>query len=87
MQAKKLVRMSSKGQIVVPKRLREKMGLQEGDYIVIQERKDGSFTIRKQAEDWLDSITKGLREEAKAIGFTRKDLADAIREVRRKRRA
>ena len=87
MQTKKLVRMSSKGQIVVPKPVREKMGLQEGDYVVIQERKDGSFTIRKQPEDLLDSIAKGLREEAKAIGFTRKDLADAIRDVRRKRRA
>ncbi len=87
MPTKKLVRMSSKGQIVLPKNFRDKMGLQEGDYLVIQEVADGVFVIGKQAEDWLDSITKDLREEVKARGFTREHLDNAIREGRRKRSA
>lgn len=87
MQTKKLVRMSSKGQIVLPKRMRERMQAEAGDYIEVEEQPDGSVSIRKQPETWLESITKGLRAEVEARGFTPKDLEEAIREVRRKRAA
>jgi len=87
MQTKKLVRMSSKGQIVIPKGLREKIHVEAGDYVVVEESPDGGLNLRKQPETWLESITKGLRDEVEARGFTRKDLEEAIREVRRKRSA
>jgi AbrB family looped-hinge helix DNA binding protein len=87
MQTKKLVRMSSKGQIVLPKRTRERMRAQAGDYIIVEEQPDGSVNLRKQPETWLESIARELRDEVEASGFTREDLEEAIREVRRKRRA
>lgn len=87
METKKLVRLSSKGQIVLPKRMRERMHAEAGDYIMVEEQPDGSVCIRKQPETWLESITKGLRDEVEARGFTPEDLEEAIREVRRKRRA
>lgn len=87
MQTKKLVRLSSKGQIVLPKRVRERMQAQAGDYIVVEEQPDGSVNIRKQPETWFESITKGLRAEVEARGFTPEDLEEAIQEVRKKRAA
>jgi AbrB family looped-hinge helix DNA binding protein len=87
MQTKKLVRMSSKGQIVLPKRMRESLHLQAGDYVLVEELPDGRVNLQRQPETWLESITKGLRDEVEASGFTREDLEEAIREVRRKRRA
>ena len=83
----RMVRVSSKGQIVLPKRFRDKMHVEAGDYIVIEESPDGGVNLRKQPETWLESITKELRDEVEASGFTRKDLEEAIREVRRKRSA
>ncbi|OFX13707.1 MAG: hypothetical protein A2Z18_08635 [Armatimonadetes bacterium RBG_16_58_9] len=85
MQTKKLVRMSSKGQIVVPKRLREKMQLEAGDYLVFEELPNGSLLLGKEGETPLDEIVSGLRRAAKQMNFTRKDLEEAIREVRKQR--
>lgn len=39
-------RLSSKGQITIPKKLREKIGLQKGDRVVLI-RKDGDIIMRK----------------------------------------
>lgn len=86
MQTRKLVRMSSKGQIVLPKRIRDRMHAGAGDYILVEEQPDGSVNLRRQPETWLESITKELRDEVEASGFTREDLEQAISDVRRKRR-
>jgi AbrB family looped-hinge helix DNA binding protein len=85
MQTKKLVRVSSKGQIVLPKRLREKMGLSEGDYVAVEELPDGNLLLGKQEENPLDKIFSRMRQAAKEKNFTRKDLEEAIREVRGKK--
>lgn len=87
MQTKKLVRVSSKGQIVLPKRLRDRMRLEAGDYVVVEELPDGTALLGRQEESPLDSIVSGLRRAAKEKNFTRKDLEDAIREVRKRRSA
>ncbi len=39
-------RLSSKGQITIPKKLREKIGLHKGDRVVLI-RKDGDIILRK----------------------------------------
>jgi AbrB family looped-hinge helix DNA binding protein len=79
------VTVSSKGQIVVPKRLREKMRLEAGDYVAFEELPDGTLLLGKQGENPLDEIVSGLRRAAKEMNFTRKDLEEAIREVRKQR--
>lgn len=40
------VKLSSKGQITIPKSLREKIGLHKGDRVVLV-RKDGDIILRK----------------------------------------
>jgi antitoxin PrlF len=83
----KRARVSSRGQVVLPKRLREKMGVSEGDYIVFRELPDGYVLVGKQPEDPLDAIVSGLRRAARERKFTPEDLEKAIREVRGRRPA
>lgn len=85
MAMEKMVRVSSKGQIVLPKRIRDKMGIREGDYIFVQESEDGNAILSRAGESQIDSIFKGFRQAAKEMNFTREDLEAAIREVRGKK--
>ena len=82
MKAKDIIRVSSKGQIVLPKRYRDKMGIREGDYICIHEVDKGVLLVEKLSESPLDVIAADLRREAQSRGITREDIAAAIKEVR-----
>lgn len=44
-------RLSSKGQIVVPKRIRDRLGLKAGDQVLFRETEDGVRIDRAPAED------------------------------------
>jgi antitoxin PrlF len=76
-----MIRVSSKGQIVLPKALREKAGIADGDFLYIDEV-DGILFIEKPARSRLSEITEQLRKEASKQKFTRKDLEAAISEAR-----
>lgn len=45
---------TSKGQITVPVRMREKLGLRPGSKIVFEEQPGGSFVVRKKTGDIRD---------------------------------
>ena len=77
----RMIRVSSKGQIVLPKSLREKAGIGDGDYIVIEEI-DGILLIEKPARSRLSMLTGKLRKSAASRGFKRQDLEKAIAETR-----
>jgi len=59
-------KVSSKGQIVIPQRVRRAQGIKEGDDLEVIEEEDGIF-LRKlpQNADWLDVLrscpVKGLK--------------------------
>lgn len=82
MKSRKMVRVSSKGQIVLPKGIRDRAGITEGDYIIVQELEDGLLLIGKPGASPLDTIAKGLRETVESSGFTREDLEQVIEDVR-----
>ena len=82
----RMVRVSSKGQIVLPKSLREKAGIEDGDFIMVEEI-DGILLIEKPAPSRLALITERLRTEASKQNFNRQDLEDAIEEIRAKKSA
>lgn len=73
---------SSKGQIVLPKSLRDRAGIGQGDYIVIEEIEDGVLLLGKTGESPLDRLTRDLRKEAAAKGMTRGGLQQAIDDIR-----
>ena len=87
MRTKKLVRVSSKGQIVLPKQLRDKYDIGEGDYLVIYELSDDVMMVGKSKSDIFDEIAEPIRREAERQGFTREELMDLIKTMRKEPRS
>lgn len=77
-------RMSSKGQVVIPEAIRNRLQLKEGaEFIVIGE---GDVVILKaitppNMEDF-DALLRQAHQQAKAAGMKRSDITTAIKEVR-----
>jgi AbrB family looped-hinge helix DNA binding protein len=69
-------RVTSKGQITVPKRIRERLGVRPGDRIVFRERDDGSVVVEAETVDLL-----GLRGAVKPRrrGISLEKMEEAIR--------
>ena len=81
MSSSRMVRVSSKGQIVLPKSFRDRTGISDGDYIFIEEI-DGILLIEKPTPSRLSELTEQLREDAAKQGFSRADLQQAISKIR-----
>jgi len=47
-------KVTSKGQVTIPKKLREKLGLKSGDYIKIKETAQGYYIEKDINEDKID---------------------------------
>ena len=87
MKTERMVRVSSKGQIVLPKRLRDRLGIVEGDYLIVEEADDGVLVVGKPSKAVLDTLLEPLRREAEAQGFTREELMDMIKAMRKERQS
>ncbi len=54
-----LTRMSSKGQVVIPKRIRTQLGFEEGDRMTVEAR-DGEIVLRKLS---LEDIVREAEQD------------------------
>ncbi|GBE20064.1 MAG TPA: AbrB/MazE/SpoVT family DNA-binding domain-containing protein [Candidatus Pacearchaeota archaeon] len=83
-----ITKISSKGQIVIPRDIRERLKVKEGNLFVVTDQ-DNSICLRKieppKIKTW-DEATKPFREAAKKSKFTEDDLAKVISEVRANKR-
>ena len=81
-----VTKISSKGQIVIPLEIREKMDLEEGTPILISEN-DDSICMKKieipKIKSW-NEVTKPFRKAAKQAGFTKDDLDRLMEESKLK---
>ncbi len=77
-----IVKMSSKGQVVIPMPIREKLGLEEGNALLVLDSKD-SICMKKleipKIKSWKKA-TKPFREAARKSGFAEEDLKRIIEE-------
>lgn len=79
-------KLSSKGQVVIPESIRERLGLQTGDqFVVIAE---GDVVILKtlsspSMREFHPLVTKA-RKQAKNANLSKKGLTKIIKEARRK---
>jgi AbrB family looped-hinge helix DNA binding protein len=80
---KTVVRISSKGQLVVPKEFREHLGLRPGDNMRIHEVSDNLLILEKLPESPIAGLTEGLRKEARRKRFSARSLAAAVRKARK----
>ena len=77
-------KLSSRGQIVIPEEIRNRLGLEPGDQFVVVG--EGNVVILKAVEppntDELKALMDKIQESAKAAGVTPEDVDRVIREVR-----
>jgi AbrB family looped-hinge helix DNA binding protein len=75
-------RITRKGQVTIPKELRDEYGLEEGDELLWQKDEDG-ITVRKATQ----SAGRGMLVEDDVSEEKREEMAEAMEsEIREKRR-
>ncbi len=84
-------KVTSKGQITIPKAIRERLGLEEGSVLEFVADETGNIFLRPRADDGTDRVFGALREFAPRQPITVDEMkavvkARAARKVRGKTR-
>jgi AbrB family looped-hinge helix DNA binding protein len=81
-------KMSSKGQVVIPEEIRNRLGLKAGTKFVVVGREDTLIlkAIAEPSMDDFDKLISEARKQARRAGMKRADIASAIADVRGSRR-
>ena len=87
MESIEITSISSRGQVVIPRNIREKLNLQEGEkFVVIGE--DDTIVFKKlgvPSFKGFDKLLKKTQEHARKHVLTEKDMLEAIEKTRRKK--
>jgi antitoxin PrlF len=82
-QIEDMVKISSKGQIVIPKCVREKLGLRTGEKLIVVSR-DDEILLRKTKKTTIEEIAKKIEDHTKKESIDVDQLIDeAIEWARR----
>jgi AbrB family looped-hinge helix DNA binding protein len=86
METIEITSMSSRGQVVIPQRLRESLGLKEGEkFIVLGE--DGTLVLKRletSSFGGFEKLLKKTQEFAKKRGIKESDVEDAINRTKKR---
>jgi antitoxin PrlF len=74
-------RISSKGQVTIPKNIRQILNLNEGDRVAFIEE-NGKVVITKASLIALHELQEALSQEAIAKGITEQDLFNDLERIR-----
>lgn len=75
-------RMSSKGQVTIPKSVRERLNLKEGDKVAFIEE-NGKITITKASTLSFNRLANEIARMAEEKGITEEDLLKDLKRVRK----
>jgi AbrB family looped-hinge helix DNA binding protein len=77
--------MSSKGQIVIPEDIRNRLGLKTGDKFLVMGDKDVVIlkALSNPSLEEFDDLIKSVRKQARTAGLKRSDIDKAISKSRR----
>ncbi len=79
--------LTSKGQITVPKEVRERLGLQEGDLLAFRFDESGRLVVEPRREDPLSGFAGLLRHLRKSKPVSIEEMKEGVRKhLARKRR-
>jgi AbrB family looped-hinge helix DNA binding protein len=78
-------KMSSKGQIVIPEEVRNKLGLKTGDKFYVMGENDVVVlkTMSSPSLDQFSSLIKLARQQARSVGIKQSDINHAVTNVRK----
>lgn len=78
-------KMSSKGQVVIPETIREKLGLKAGAQFVVVGDKDIVIlkSIAPPSMKEFDSLIRTARKQARTAGLRKSDIKEAIQKPRK----
>ncbi len=82
MERPSLVKVTRKGEVTIPRAIRDRLGIREGDYLVATAIRDLVVLKRISLPSWEELFTYGERF-AEEKGITREDILKAIKSVRR----
>jgi AbrB family looped-hinge helix DNA binding protein len=84
MTAIETTKLSSKGQIVIPEEIRNRLGLKTGDRFLVMGDKDVVIlkTLSNHSIDEFDDLIRVARKQAQATGLKRSDIGNAIAKSR-----
>ena len=79
-------RMSSKGQVVIPEDVRQRLGLKAGDQFIVVGEGDVVIlkTISPPSMKDFDGLVSKARSQARRAGMKPKDITAAVEKVREK---
>lgn len=79
---------SVKGQLVIPQKIRQELGIKEGQLMLVYAAGDRIILKKVEAPEpgLFSMLAEPIRAKAKERKITRKDVERAIREVRRRTR-
>lgn len=77
-------KMSSKGQVVIPEAIRQRLGLENGCQFLVMGEKDAVIlkTISAPSKKQFRTLITKARNAAKKAGLETKDIDNAINKVR-----
>jgi len=68
--------LTSKGQITIPKQVRDRLGVQAGDRLSFREREDGSIVVEAETVDLL-ALAGSVRPRARGVSV--ESMNEAVR--------
>ncbi len=77
-----LTRVSSKGQVVIPGLIRERVGLVDGSRLLVFGEGDTIILKKVGLASDTEEALASIRKKIKQLGITRKDVAAEVRAVR-----
>lgn len=78
-------KMSSKGQVVIPEDIRNRLGLKTGDKFLVMGDKDVIIlkTLSSPSLEEFDDLIKKARSSAKEAGLKKTDIANTVSKSRK----
>jgi AbrB family looped-hinge helix DNA binding protein len=77
-----VVKLSSKGQLVLPKEVREDMEVHPGDILILKKDQSGFWKLEKGEILAFRELSQKLQEEAKKKGYTEEELEKDVEKAR-----